>query len=151
MKITLCESAGFCFGVSRAVSMVEEKCKNSPVYTYGPVIHNKPETDRLKALGADILENLSLLKKGDSIIIRSHGTSAAEVASRCSQHHYDRVCRGVRGESDLQAERVGLFLSAIQRYGTGVPFFFPDVVSSIHTRILPLRYYQENSVRQVNV
>jgi len=98
MKITLCESAGFCFGVSRAVSMVEEKCKNSPVYTYGPVIHNKPETDRLKALGADILENLSLLKKGDSIIIRSHGTSADEenLMTEKGATVYDATCPFVK-------------------------------------------------------
>ena len=78
MKITVAESAGFCFGVSRAVKMVEEKCREGKVFTYGPVIHNAPETARLKALGADVLEDLYLLSENDTIIIRSHGTTAAE-------------------------------------------------------------------------
>ena len=42
MNITLAKSAGFCFGVKRAVNMVYEEIdkKSASIYTYGPIIHN---------------------------------------------------------------------------------------------------------------
>ncbi len=43
MNITVAKSAGFCFGVKRAVNKVYEQAdiKNGPIYTYGPIIHNE--------------------------------------------------------------------------------------------------------------
>ncbi|MDE6357014.1 MAG: 4-hydroxy-3-methylbut-2-enyl diphosphate reductase, partial [Eubacteriales bacterium] len=41
MEIILAKSAGFCFGVKLAVDCVYEKAKESKIYTYGPIIHNK--------------------------------------------------------------------------------------------------------------
>ena len=78
MGITVAESAGFCFGVSRAVKMVEEKTKDGKVYTLGPVIHNNFETHRLHALGAEILTDINNLSENDRVIIRSHGISEEE-------------------------------------------------------------------------
>ncbi len=106
MKITVAESAGFCFGVSRAVSMVEEKCAESKVYTYGPVIHNALETERLRKMGATILEDLSLLTKDDTIIIRSHGTSAAEEEEmiKSGATVFDATCPFVKRIHDIVHE-----------------------------------------------
>ena len=106
MKITVAESAGFCFGVSRAVSMVEEKCLSSKVYTYGPVIHNALETERLRKLGATILEDLSLLTKDDTIIIRSHGTTAAEEEEmiKSGATVFDATCPFVKRIHDIVHE-----------------------------------------------
>ena len=106
MKITVAKSAGFCFGVSRAVKMVEEKCKEGKVFTYGPVIHNAPETERLRKLGAEILEDLSLLTPNDTIIIRSHGTSAAEedIMRRSGATVFDATCPFVKRIHDIVSE-----------------------------------------------
>ena len=43
MKVTLAESAGFCFGVQRAVDVVNKQISEGtkPLYTYGPIIHNE--------------------------------------------------------------------------------------------------------------
>ena len=43
MKVTLAKSAGFCFGVQRAVDVVEKQISEgaTPLYTYGPIIHNE--------------------------------------------------------------------------------------------------------------
>ena len=52
MKVTLAKSAGFCFGVRRAVSEAEKLAKlGKTINTYGELIHNPHEVDRLKALG----------------------------------------------------------------------------------------------------
>ena len=40
-QVTLAKSAGFCFGVKRAVNKVYEEAKKGRVYTYGPIIHNE--------------------------------------------------------------------------------------------------------------
>ncbi len=80
MNIKTAESAGFCFGVQRAIDMVyEEAAKKGPVYTYGPIIHNEEVIENLKKQGVhsiDSLEELKDLPKG-TIIIRSHGISEA--------------------------------------------------------------------------
>ena len=106
MKITVAESAGFCFGVSRAVTMVEEKCKNSKVFTYGPVIHNACETQRLRKMGAEVLEDLSLLKPDDTIIIRSHGTTEKEenLMRKSGATVYDATCPFVKRIHDIVRE-----------------------------------------------
>ncbi len=77
-KIILAKTAGFCFGVTRAISMVEEKTAEGKVYTFGPVIHNEHEIKRLQKLGAEVIECIDDIKSGDRIIIRSHGISEEE-------------------------------------------------------------------------
>lgn len=72
MEIILAESAGFCFGVKRAIDCVYKELKEEKVYTYGPIIHNKNVTNDLKNRGVDILEKLEKNIDG-KVIIRSHG------------------------------------------------------------------------------
>ncbi len=76
MGIILAKNAGFCFGVARAVKMAEEMAKEGKVYTYGPLIHNEAETNRLEKLGVFIKNDG--FKPGDRVIIRSHGISEKE-------------------------------------------------------------------------
>lgn len=78
-KITLAESAGFCFGVKRAVDTalnMKEKY-NSEIYTLGPLIHNNDVVNFLKqnSIFPIELDNITKLKENDTIIIRSHGVS----------------------------------------------------------------------------
>lgn len=78
MEVIVAETAGFCFGVKRAVDKVYEQIKASPnekIYTYGPIIHNEEVVKDLESKGVIIInskEELKRLKKG-IIIIRSHG------------------------------------------------------------------------------
>lgn len=78
MEVRLAKSAGFCFGVTRAVETVYEQIdKGVPIYTYGPIIHNDVVVGDLEAKGVRALhspEELEMIKEG-KIIIRSHGVS----------------------------------------------------------------------------
>jgi 4-hydroxy-3-methylbut-2-enyl diphosphate reductase len=82
MNVTVAKSAGFCFGVKRAVNMVYEEATESdvPVYTYGPIIHNDEVVQDLLEKGVQVITNLEELKSlpTGKIIIRSHGISKAE-------------------------------------------------------------------------
>ena len=57
-NVTVAETAGFCFGVKRAVDLVyEEAKKGGDIYTYGPIIHNEEVVGDLEAKGVSVLEN----------------------------------------------------------------------------------------------
>ncbi|MBQ3031340.1 MAG: hypothetical protein IJD29_02465, partial [Anaerotignum sp.] len=74
-SVKLAESAGFCFGVKRAIEMAYaeiEKNDGEPLYSYGPLIHNKEVTNDLDAKGLHIIESLDGIDKG-TVVIRSHG------------------------------------------------------------------------------
>lgn len=78
MKIELAESYGFCFGVKRAIKIAEEN-RNSA--TYGPLIHNANEIDRLKNdFNVALSENLDSFKAGETAVIRTHGIPKQELA-----------------------------------------------------------------------
>lgn len=73
MELLVAKSAGFCFGVSRAIDTAYHEIeKNKKIYTYGPLIHNKQVTADLKKKGIDVIESLEGVEEG-TIIIRSHG------------------------------------------------------------------------------
>ena len=78
MKVELAKSAGFCFGVEKAVNTVYEEAKkgNDIVYTLGPIIHNEEVVKDMKKRGVEAvrIEDLASLPKG-TVIIRSHVVS----------------------------------------------------------------------------
>ena len=79
MHVTLAKSAGFCFGVKRAVDQVYQEAEHSrmPVYTFGPIIHNETVVKDLEEKGVYAIggiEELKHLPKG-IVVIRSHGVS----------------------------------------------------------------------------
>ena len=74
MNILIAKNAGFCFGVERAISLVEETLvNNKKVYTYGPIIHNPIVVSKLESRGVKVIYDLNELNSGDLLIIRSHG------------------------------------------------------------------------------
>ncbi|MCR5510352.1 MAG: 4-hydroxy-3-methylbut-2-enyl diphosphate reductase [Lachnospiraceae bacterium] len=80
MEVITARSAGFCFGVKRAVDTVYELSESDKkIYTFGPIIHNESVVNDLKERGVDIVNDLEELKKLDPkdtvIVIRSHGVS----------------------------------------------------------------------------
>ena len=81
-QLTVAKSAGYCFGVKRAVNMVYQEADEAdvPVYTYGPIIHNEEVVKDLTEHGVRVIQDLTelfTLPKG-KIIIRSHGISKKE-------------------------------------------------------------------------
>ena len=80
-QIITAKSAGFCFGVKRAVDMVYEEIeKGGPIYTYGPIIHNEEVVADLERRGVRVItsdEELGEIR-GGTVITRSHGISRAE-------------------------------------------------------------------------
>ena len=77
MSVTVAKSAGFCFGVSRAVELVEKTAlSGKKTVTYGPIIHNRHVVDRFEKMGVRVIHRPEEANPGDCIIIRSHGVSA---------------------------------------------------------------------------
>ena len=77
MDVTVAKTAGFCFGVKRAVEKVYEQIEKgkTPIYTFGPIIHNEEVVRDLEERGVKVLETaeeLSQLTDG-VVVIRSHG------------------------------------------------------------------------------
>ena len=76
MKVKVAKSAGFCFGVQRAVDKVYELIGQgvSPIYTLGPIIHNEQVVSDLEEKGVSVIseEDLDTLA-GGTVVIRSHG------------------------------------------------------------------------------
>jgi len=70
LEIIVAEHAGFCFGVEKAIQAAEKAARREPVFSLGPLLHNKQETARLKKLG--IIEKDELMEKG-AVLIRTHG------------------------------------------------------------------------------
>ena len=76
MEVILAKSAGFCFGVKRAVETVYEQTgTENRIYTYGPIIHNEEVVKDLESKGVTVLEGEEDLRKLDkgTVVIRSHG------------------------------------------------------------------------------
>jgi len=90
MKVEVAKSAGFCFGVKRAVDIVREqidKHGDLPIYTYGPIIHNEEVVKDFESQGVGIIEegkDLSNYEPG-IVIIRSHGVA------RCIQKQLEEA------------------------------------------------------------
>ena len=77
MEVILAKTAGFCFGVKRAVDTVYKEAGKKNVYTYGPIIHNSEVVNDLKKKGVKVInsrEELEALEEG-TVIIRSHGVA----------------------------------------------------------------------------
>ncbi|MDE6798319.1 MAG: bifunctional 4-hydroxy-3-methylbut-2-enyl diphosphate reductase/30S ribosomal protein S1, partial [Ruminococcus sp.] len=73
-KITVADSAGFCFGVDRAVKMVyNELDKGAKVATFGAIIHNKDVVNDMTAKGVRIVNSVDELQPDETVVIRSHG------------------------------------------------------------------------------
>lgn len=77
MNVTVAKTAGFCFGVKRAMEKVYEQIEKSekPIFTYGPIIHNEEVVRDLREKGVQVVDTEEELRKLTDcvVIIRSHG------------------------------------------------------------------------------
>lgn len=81
MEIILAKTAGFCFGVDRALKKVYDNLDVQPLYTYGPIIHNSQVVADLAARGVSVVGTLEEFEKlpPGTVIIRSHGAGKVEI------------------------------------------------------------------------
>ena len=80
MKVIVAEKCGFCPGVKSAISMAEDiLAKESDVYSFGSIIHNKDVVERLAKAGLKTVDDVGQIRSG-TVLIRSHGASPKEVA-----------------------------------------------------------------------
>jgi len=95
MKLFLAKSAGFCFGVKRAMDMALEATKKYPkdLYTLGPLIHNPQAVKFLEQLGIKVKNRIENIPKG-TVIFRSHGVSLRDLkkAKEKRLHIIDATC-----------------------------------------------------------
>ena len=76
MSVIVAKNAGFCFGVSRAVELVEQSADaGKRVVTLGPIIHNRHVVEKFEKLGVKVIQNPEQAQAGMTVIIRSHGVT----------------------------------------------------------------------------
>ncbi len=110
MKITLAETAGFCFGVNRAVQTVYDLLdKGEMVCTLGPIIHNPQLVEELGSRGVRIVEAPEEVNEGETLIIRSHGVEPEIIkrAEKCGIKTVDATCPFVAKIHNIVAENGG--------------------------------------------
>ena len=91
MQITLAKTAGFCFGVNRAVTMLYDLVNDGVrVSTLGPIIHNPQVISDLERRGVKILESAENASPDTKIVIRTHGVEK-DVLSFCEEKHFDYI------------------------------------------------------------
>src|SRR5437667_10054137 len=89
MEVLLANEYGFCFGVERAVEMVEDALGvGAPVRTLGPLIHNTQEMQRLECEGVSTVQDPAEVSRNEIAVIRAHGVTPqvqAELEKRAAQ------------------------------------------------------------------
>ncbi|MCI2049707.1 MAG: 4-hydroxy-3-methylbut-2-enyl diphosphate reductase [Lachnospiraceae bacterium] len=109
MEIILAKTAGFCFGVQRAVDTVyQEISSGGPIYTYGPIIHNETVVADLESRGVHVIdtpEDIAKLHAG-TLIIRSHGVTRElyETIRKSGLKCVDTTCPFVKRIHDIVEE-----------------------------------------------
>ncbi len=89
MQVLIADEYGFCFGVERAVEMVEEALQEGDtVRTLGPLIHNDQEMERLATHGVSTISAPVQIQRGETAVIRAHGVTPqveAELREKASK------------------------------------------------------------------
>jgi 4-hydroxy-3-methylbut-2-enyl diphosphate reductase len=102
-KVVIAKSAGFCFGVRRAITLAEKTAQNKKgIYTLGPLIHNPQEVKRLEKNGVKSIADPRRLKDA-TLIIRTHGIPAPlmEKLQRQKLTIVDATCPFVKRAQDI--------------------------------------------------
>lgn len=108
IEIRLARHSGFCFGVREAIKKATEVAKSSPLptKTYGPLIHNPQEIERLrKEYGIESVEDLGDYR-GGNLVIRAHGLPPEDYTKAMgnSLNMIDATCRFVKDVQDYAVE-----------------------------------------------
>lgn len=140
MKIFIAKSAGFCFGVKRAMEMTLEAAQKYPknLYTLGPLIHNPQAVEYLEGLGIRVKNSIKEISKG-TVILRSHGVSFEELkqAKEKRLRIIDATCPIVK--------RAQFYAKFLHRHGYSLLI----VGEAHHPEVEAIRSYQGNGVEVV--
>lgn len=142
MQIRIAETAGFCFGVNRAIQMIYALLdQEKTVFTLGPIIHNPQMVQELSDKGVVIVDNPSEVPPGGTLVIRSHGVplKVMEEIKRCGLDYSDATCPFVakihRIVQKASNEGGGVLIAGdpshpevqgIQGYCNGISYVFKD-------------------------
>jgi 4-hydroxy-3-methylbut-2-en-1-yl diphosphate reductase len=140
MKLVVAKSAGFCFGVKRAMDMALEAAQKypPPLYTLGPLIHNPQAVAALERMGVGMRERIEAIPKG-TVIFRSHGVCLKDLqkAKKKRLRIIDATCPIVK-----RAQRYAKFL---HRHGYAVLL----VGDAQHPEVEAIRSYIDDPVEVV--
>ena len=104
MNITLAKSAGFCYGVRRAVELADQTAgEGRPCVMLGSIIHNKDVVRHFAQRGIAVVEDVEHVPNGSAVIIRSHG-EGREIYERLTEKQaviLDATCPNVKHIHDL--------------------------------------------------
>jgi len=144
MPIKTAKTAGFCFGVNRAVDMIYKLLsEGKSVCTLGPLIHNPQVIDDLKSRGVKIIEAPSEAPEGSTIVIRTHGVpkSIKEEIELTGFEYCDSTCPFVKKIHKIVSEysredNIVLIagdkshpeVKGIRSYCKGISFVFKDAL-----------------------
>lgn len=117
MPVTVAKTAGFCFGVNRAVDTVlQQLAQGRKLYTLGEIIHNPQIVEELRARGADAVDSLEEIREPRTVIIRSHGVPLATYAAleQRGLPYIDATCPYVKKIQNIvasQDEETGILIA----------------------------------------
>ena len=109
MSIKKADSAGFCFGVNRAISMVKDLVDHDvKVCTLGPIIHNMEVVRELEQHGCRPVESIGEINEGEILVIRSHGVpkSVIDELDKMGIEYQDATCPFVKKIHRIVSEAV---------------------------------------------
>ena len=98
MRLELARSAGFCYGVRRAVQMAEMAAEEGrPCVMLGPIIHNRDVIAYLESIGVGLVDTPEEVPPGVAVLIRSHGEGRPvhEALARLGRPVIDATCPNV--------------------------------------------------------
>jgi 4-hydroxy-3-methylbut-2-enyl diphosphate reductase len=141
VKLLIAKSAGFCFGVKRAMDMALEAAKKHPkhLYTLGPLIHNPQAVEFLGQLGVKVKSRIENIPKG-TVIFRSHGVSLRDLekAKEKRLHIIDATCPTVK--------RAQFFANYLHRHGYDLLI----VGDAYHPEVKAIQSYIKEGVEVVD-
>jgi 4-hydroxy-3-methylbut-2-enyl diphosphate reductase len=98
-EITLAKKAGFCFGVDRAIKLINELVdEGRKVATLGPIIHNGQVIEELESRGVKVVNSPSEVEDGAVLVLRTHGVTRDVLHSveECGCEYIDAACPFVK-------------------------------------------------------
>ena len=106
MSITVAQTAGFCFGVRRALELTQKSAADRPTCTLGELIHNRQVVEELAGQGVAAIERPEDAPAGTAVVLRSHGVGPAVYAALQAQGNpiVDATCPFVKRIHALAAE-----------------------------------------------
>ena len=107
MSIIVAKSAGFCFGVSRAIDKLGEEAKASDISTLGPIIHNDDVVRKLSDIGVNAVNSIDELESGYRIAIRTHGVGESTIKKieQAGIEYVDLTCPFVKKIHNIVSEK----------------------------------------------